>query len=90
MVHTGTPQVDVGHQCMNTVTGEVAHTTPVIVGCRQNGILLSGFQIAQAIGKHRVRSHLRDVAALTAILKGLSNVWHITEVAYQVEIAQRT
>ena len=89
--HGCTPQVDVGHQGMDGVTGHVAPVAPVVatVGAGAHDVLTGVEQVVQTMLQHDIRRALGLRLGLTVFLVGVLRVGHIAERPHQVEVAER-
>ena len=89
MRDAASPQIDVGQQGLDGIAGEIAHAAPVGVGISRDGVGLCLLQVVDAAFQHDAGCRLRNIAILVATHIGFGDVGHVTEVAHQVEIAQR-
>ena len=88
--HGSAPQVDVGHQCVDSIFGKVSPIPPVepSVSTRQHDNLVGFLQVVQTVLQHHFWSALFQQLHLAVVLIGVGGVRNIAECTYQIEVAQ--
>ena len=91
MGHGSAPEVDVGHQRVDSITGNVALVAPVelAVGSTAHDVGTGCLQVVKTVLQHLVGRALRELLHLAVILVGVTGIGHITESTHQIEVAQR-